>query len=201
MSGYVKAKLVEADENEKVINIPDDIDFNYSQECVDWLKQYTLTPADMIKHKVYWSNKRNQLIYLYTDMYSGKLACIQARNFGSGPKYYNQGNSMQVLPIYKQFTNHPSATLVIVEDTISAIKVSTVVDAMPLLGSYMPLPKITRIKKLGYNRVVVWLDHDKYKEAMTLADKFRYLVMDTEVVTTDLDPKLYTHEFITTKVF
>jgi hypothetical protein len=46
----------------------------------------------------------------------------------------------------------------------------------------------------------VWLDHDKYKEAMSIAEKIRFTGIKVKVVTSDLDPKCYTTEQIARKI-
>jgi hypothetical protein len=131
------------------------------------------------------------------------IGCVQARNFTDGrTKYYNQGDVNQVLPIYYYTKPLEASRLVIVEDAISAIKVSqnVWVDAMPLLGSHLPLHKITRIRNAAYTECIVWLDHDKYKEAMNIAEKIRFTGIKVKVVTSDLDPKCYSTEEIARKI-
>ena len=86
------------------------------------------------------------------------------------------------------------------EDAISAIKVSHFYDSMPLLGSYLPLTKVAAIKELMYDKVVLWLDHDKYTNAMTIAQQFGWIGFNTKVVCTPLDPKEYTIPFIKEKL-
>jgi len=196
-SPYVK-ELEQSDE--KVIKIPDDISFEYSQDCLAWVNKYGLTAQDLIKHNVKWSARYQQLIYIYQKMVGGGVGCVQARNFSPNAvsKYFNQGDATNVLPIYSS-TNRNS-TLVIVEDSISAIKVSGYMDSLPLLGSYLPILKTLAIKKLCYDNVILWLDHDKYKNALVISEQFSYLGVDSRVIVTDLDPKEYTMEYIKEKL-
>jgi 5S rRNA maturation endonuclease (ribonuclease M5) len=89
-----------------------------------------------------------------------------------------------------------------VEDAISAIKISENiwVDTMPLLGSSIPKSKITKIADMGYKDVIVWLDHDKYTEAVRISDQLKYAGPDSFVVRSDLDPKCYTIDMIARKL-
>ena len=58
------------------------------------------------------------------------------------------------------------------------------------------LDKIARIPRMGYNHVIVWLDHDKYKEALNIEHKLNFVGITTDIICTDLDPKCYTSDII-----
>jgi len=179
--------------------LPSDANYEYSPECLEWVQQYGLSAADLIKHRVLWSEMRQQLLFVYKDVYKQDIGCIQARNFRpSRTKYTNTGDVSNVLPIYYYTKPSEASRIVLVEDAISAIKVSKDiwVDAMPLLGSYLPLNKISLLGKRGYSKATVWLDHDKYKEALAIAEKLRFVGLVVDVVKTDLDPKCYTTDQI-----
>lgn len=192
VSGFVRQ--LKAAQDETILTLPDDISYEYSPECIEWVDQYGLRAQDLVRNKVQWSRSYNQLLFVYRGIYQNDIACIQARNFTPGkPKYYNQGDVNQVLPIYFYTRAGQANRIVLVEDAISAIKVSTDswVDAVPLLGSHLPLHKIAKFIKLGYKEAIIWLDHDKYKEALSIADKLRYTGLEVRVVSSDLDPKCY----------
>lgn len=205
VSGYVLAAAVKQVNNDgdPVIKLPDDIGYEYSQECLAWVDQYGLDATDLIKNRVMWSARKNQLIYVYQHMDKVGIGCTQARNFSPGAtKYYNQGDVNQVLPIYYYTKAGEANRLIIVEDSISAIKIcrDVWVDAMPLLGSHLPLHKVAKFKKLGYDEITLWLDHDKYREAMNIADKLEYTGVRTSIVISDLDPKCYSMDVIAQKI-
>ena len=196
ISGYVREVEVEP---EKIIKVPSDISNEYSEEALQWCNQYGIGVDDLIKHRVKWSKYYNQLIFIYEKVDHKGIGVVQARNFTPGArKYFNQGDMKEVLPIYHHSDDEES--LVIVEDAISAIKVSRQYDAMPLLGSSLMLHKVPQIKRAGYRRVVMWLDHDKYKEAQGIATKFQLLGLSTYVMATDLDPKCYPDDEIKYKL-
>lgn len=201
ISGYVRDLV--RDLNEPTLILPNDIGHEYSAECLEWVDQYGLNASDLIKHGVKWSQSRNQLIFVYKAIGKQNIGCIQARNFTPmRTKYYNQGDVNNVLPIYYYTKPNEASRLVLVEDAISAIKVcrDVWVDAMPLLGSHLPLNKITLIGKAGYSKVSIWLDHDKYKEALAIGEKLRYIGVEVEVCTSDLDPKCYSADHIARKI-
>jgi hypothetical protein len=88
-----------------------------------------------------------------------------------------------------------SNTCVMVEDPISAIKISRIYDAVPLFGAYFHPEWFGKLKGMGYSNVVFWLDHDKSQEGLKLALAGRHL-FHTGWVTTISDPKLYDNQDI-----
>lgn len=76
----------------------------------------------------------------------------------------------------------------LVEDSLSAIKVARVMDAIPLFGSSINNDKLVRILK-GYDRVYVWLDENKFTTAQSIAVRCQLLGVDAKVVYSQLDPK------------
>jgi hypothetical protein len=91
-----------------------------------------------------------------------------------------------------------SDKLVVVEDVLSAIKVSRLSPdycAMPLLGSYMS-PEWSRIVSERFKWVRIWLDRDKAKESLKMARNLSALGIDSRSVITELDPKEYSKEQI-----
>lgn len=159
---------------------------------MSWLSKYGISVGEAIKHGWKYSPYWDQLTFIFKDE-GGTVRCTQARNFrkGSSRKYYNQGNPKDVLPIFSAICPSSSKTLVVVEDAVSAARIAATSDAMPCLGSYLPAKKIVALKGLKYAELVVWLDHDKLKEARHIAQMAKWLGMATKVVHTELDPKEY----------
>lgn len=196
MSGFVVER--EQTPFEKQVQVPDDICNEFPQEVITWIDQYGLTIQDLIHNRVKWSPSRKQLLYIFQHMDKTGIGCIQGRNFAPNrPKYFNVGDTHNVLPIY-QFSTTPSKHLVLVEDVISAIRISKCgyVDAMPLLGCSIQLRRLALLLKRGYTTVGIWLDHDKYREALLLSKQIQYSGPDSFVICTDLDPKCYTDDVI-----
>lgn len=165
----------------------------FPNECVDWLAHYHITVSDLIKHGVKWSPSYQQLTFIYKKYEDpSQIGVIQSRNFASNSmrKYYNIGEVNEVLPIYKAPLTAPTR-LIIVEDAISAIKLSRFECAMPVLGSHISFPKIRAIKALGYKEITVWLDHDKYGNALRIQKQFKLIGLACNIIKTDLDPKCY----------
>lgn len=86
--------------------------------------------------------------------------------------------------------------MVITEDALSALRIASQCDAMPALGTNVPVHKIMALAR-SYERVTVWLDSDKWREARHIADNAKWLGLSADTIYSDLDPKCYTDEQIT----
>jgi hypothetical protein len=187
--------------------MPDDTGTNYSAEAVAWLAKYHVSIEDAIKAGFRWSSSRQQLIFILED------GCWQARNFGienaKRSKYFTAGNVNDSIKLYLSqvqrgvpetagstaMVQDCPTTLAIVEDCVSAWRISSLCDAMPVLGSHVAKTKLSRIARL-YSSLIIWLDHDKLKEAKDLARQANMLGLSTKVIYTDDDPKCFTNEQI-----
>lgn len=86
--------------------------------------------------------------------------------------------------------------LVVVEDLVSAIKISRQFLAMPLFGASMRNDWIAAIgRNRTVKRIFYWLDDDKKKEAVEYTRKSS-LFMPSRAIFTELDPKEYSDEEI-----
>jgi len=156
---------------------------------LEWLAKYGLDAGDAFRAGFKWSPYWQQLLMPFYDE-DGKLCCIQAKNFdpkrAAKAKYYNVGEKVQSRTIYGK----QGGTLVLTEDALSALVVSKVADAKPLLGTSIPREQIAGFKG-PYTRLVVWLDADKWREGRSIADQAKLLGMKTKTLLTDKDPKEY----------
>lgn len=91
-------------------------------------------------------------------------------------------------------------TVAVVEDIVSALKVSKAVGALPLFGSFLSPEFMVRLSKLErIQNIVIWLDEDKYEVALATAEKLQKILPPTHnvnVLLTEKDPKCYSTEEI-----
>lgn len=179
------------------VQLPSDASRLLGLPAVNWLAQYSLSMESCLRAGFQWSPFWEQLLMPFYDE-DGVLCCIQAKNFNpkraSKAKYYNTGEKSESRTIY---SNHGRSlrTLVLTEDAVSALKVSAVADAKPLLGTSIPREQIAAFKGV-YDRLVVWLDDDKWREGRAIADSAKLLGLSTRTLLTNQDPKLYDLETI-----
>ncbi|CAB4133019.1 hypothetical protein UFOVP249_75, partial [uncultured Caudovirales phage] len=179
--------------------LPDDASIVLGIPAIQWLERYSIPLVVCAKVGGFrWSPSWEQLLMPFYDE-EGNLCCIQAKNFNpqraSKAKYYNTGEKSDSRTIYKMVHGGDNSTLVLTEDAVSALKVSLVTDAKPLLGTSIPREQIAAFKG-PYSRLVVWLDADKWREGRAIADAAKFLGLSTKTILTDKDPKEYSIEQI-----
>ena len=164
------------------LDISPDIDIRGKR----WLLGYELT-AEEIKN-FWWSPSREQLIYPVFNE-EGYLILWQARNFGGNAKtkYYSSG------PLHDHFhiLRGGALPLILVEDVVSAIKVSRNFEAMPLFGSTISQQNLVRLRDHVASEIGIWLDPDKHTEANRIKNRAKELGIDAFVIMSIVDPKAH----------
>lgn len=186
------------------LSLPDDSSRNYPEHVLSWTSKYHITVEELIKHDVFYSEQRDQLIFTWKGA-DNELVLWQARNFSKAAKAkcYTKGKPEECIQIYysKPRSGLVQRMLVLVEDPISAIKLSRFTASLPVLGSDLSLGKIKRIAGslgplLGMSEdtepeVVVWLDGNMFHKAQRIAQRFQLLGVKARAVYTVKDPKEY----------
>ena len=176
---------------------PSDVSQYYSEGAVAWCQKYGISVEQMLQNNLYYSPARDQLIFGFEA--DGKLLAYQARNLNpvsKSKRYYTCGDVNELLPIYH--CRHPlsdnsvSRRLVLVEDCLSAIKVSYTeglgASAMPLLGSGISRTKLTRLKHL-YGALNVFLDPDMWHKSLNIVKQAQLLGFQARPISALDDPK------------
>ncbi len=141
-----------------------------------------------------YSEYRDQLIFPYFDSNNNLLA-YQARNFSkeAKQKWWSQGNLSQILHILPLREKYDR--IILVEDVVSAIKVSRWRSVMPLFGCITGLERLRRLSLLT-PRVTHWLDPDKRREALKWSNKAYLFGIGGDVIFSTHDPKEHSDEEI-----
>jgi len=181
----------EGSNDESAVEFPADADSTLDERATNWLSSYGLLGREVIHAGLKWSPGWEQLLIPLYDK-DGHLCCIQAKNFNpkraSKAKYYNIGDKSLSDTRYGTGT-----TLVFTEDVLSAIKVGRVATGMPLLGTSIGRSRLAALRPL-YERLIVWLDDDKWKEACEIAEAAKFLGWNASTIFTPKDPKEYSTE-------
>jgi len=156
-----------------------------------WLAtKYGLTD-DEIDENFFYAPLSDRHVYCHKDSEGDEF--FEARSVSSRavPKSQQYGNKPTVfMGKYEE-----QKTLVIVEDIISAIKVGRQYGAMPLFGAFLSARQMAEIGRLKLDRVIVWLDCDKYTLGMKYAKDLGILVPSVAIQTYE-DPKFFNDEVI-----
>ncbi len=174
----------------KQLSLPPDVGGELPEAAWQWLKSYSLTELDVVKHNILWSEHAERVVF---PIFGGnqELLAWQGRYIGVGtkPKWYSKGKLNEIRHI---LGTGKKTALVLVEDIVSAIRVSNCgVHASPLFGSYISTDTWLRIKHLAFPIVVCWLDKDKQLESARFSMTGRGVGMNVRSVITDNDPKTY----------
>lgn len=175
---------------DKRVRLPYDFSYKIPSKGLAWFYKYAITDEDIKKFHFGYSEKYNRIILpIYEDE---KLLYYQARTLAKpskdNPKYINIRQSGAKNVFFKAFND--TSKIVLVEDILSAVKISHVKSALALLGSYIPSSIIEVLEP--FDKIVIWLDRDKLEEALSYAKKLRlYTGKQVSVIIKDLDPKEY----------
>lgn len=186
---------IENENHSQQVSLPFDVDFSYPKRALAWIGQYELTMTDLLNNNALWSEKYKRLIFPIYDSNQGVIA-YQGRYFGEDPKepkWFGKGDLKNTFNIIGE-----GDKIALVEDIISAIKVSRFIMAMPLYGSHIGWERFNRLSKLinKETEVLVWLDYDKRSHAVSESRIGRFCGLNVRTVVTDLDPKEIKYEEI-----
>lgn len=190
---FNKTKEIEETTNQDLA-LPEDVTTTIDWQALTWLEQYSITRADILKHRILWSPKRLLLIFpIFSE--NNTLLMWQGRSFDPLKKYkwFTKGKPEEIFHIIEPPSNYPALieALVVVEDIVSAIKVGQIIPCMPLFGSHLSRKRLNRLAAM-YNKLIIWLDYDKTPMAYKYEREAKIFGMDSFVVQTILDPKAQT---------
>lgn len=158
----------------------------------DWLsKKYGLTDEE-IEENFFYAPISDRHVFTYQPPDGGE-PFYEARSVSGRAHPKSQQYGIKPTLFMGQYTM--SKTLVVVEDIISAIKVGRQYGSMPLFGAFLAPQQMAAIGRLGMDRVVIWLDCDKYVAGMDYAKRMGVITPSVAIQTYE-DPKYYNDEVI-----
>jgi hypothetical protein len=161
---------------------------NFSQECLDYFtvpsELNKFMPANLTKEEIYSNLNGHEDGYSFFDS-----SFFLVRRLHKKPKVIVKGDIVGNEPIFSNPTG--GNTVVVVEDILSAIKVSRVIDTIALLKADLHDIVITRLAN-RYDNCYLWLDSDMY-EKMTkrLLPRIKPYFKQCKVIMSEYDPKVY----------
>jgi hypothetical protein len=156
-------------------------------KAIKWLKKYGLTDKEISENKFSWDGL-SRLVYPVQGL--GGICAYERRDIsGNSPKTILQGTKAGsfhlIIPEKEEFKG-----VIAVEDIISAIKVGRLAKTLCLFGSHCSTIQYHEVS-LATDLLILWLDHDKFKESVKITHKAQSFGLQTRVIKTDLDPKMY----------
>ena len=145
-----------------------------------WLKKYHLTNEE-IERWWFW-DESGWLVFN-----GGAYQC--ARNMvGNSPKYLIRGT---LKTNWITLGNTSGSSVVLVEDAVSALKVSRVTSCVPIHNAVISIELLSSLTG-KFKKCIIWLDGDKRREVLKEAEKAKPFFDEVEIVWTEKDPKCYT---------
>ena len=184
----------ETQEDNHAISLPGGITQVLPERALAWLYKYSLTDHDIKLNNILWSEYHQRIIFPI--IISGTLMGWIGRSVDPDvvPKVYTRGKLHEIIYI---LGNTKASRIVVVEDIVSAIRVSTTEGCAvsPLFGSHLSKRNMLLLDKF-YDQLVIWLDKDKEKESVKFAKIARDFGIKARSVITDKDPKEYSNSEI-----
>lgn len=174
------------------IILPADVTTELPYEARQWLNKYELTRLDISRNHIMWSEKYSRIVFPYFN--EAELLAWQGRYIGEDKtkaKWFSQGKIHEI--IYPLQVHQRQAVLV--EDIVSAIKVSKIRGAIPIFGSSVSTKQILRLKSI-VDEVWFWLDPDMRGKSLKLAHISNTLGLTAHTIFSDKDPKEHSLEKI-----
>lgn len=198
-----KLTLKQSPKPESTIVLPADITTELPAEACGYLGKYSISRLDVQKHHIMWSEYWRRLIFPYFD--STGLLAWQGRLFGDETnvkavdqngkqflgKWYSKGKIHEIIHPIKVIQREA----VLVEDILSAIRVSSILGAIPIFGSSISTKQWCRLKTV-VDRVYLWLDPDMRTKSLTMASVGNLVGIETHIIFSSKDPKDHTHDDI-----
>lgn len=183
----------------QTISLPGDADIGYSAHALDWIGKYQLSKSDLLHNGVLFSTEYNQLIFPF--WHDGVLIAYQARCFSKNAKskWFTKGfiqtvNNIFFLGKRVGHGNVKGNALFLVEDIISAIKLSKLGKyTMPLFGVNIKI-KLALIRVLRPLETIIFLDEDQHMHSVKESLRIRSEGFKCHSILSEKDPKEYTYE-------
>lgn len=149
-----------------------------------WLKQYDLTDNEIDTY-YQWNEIKQQLVFVKTLTSIEEYVSIRSFSYGK-PKALSYGKKP-----YQVLRQHKNKPIVLVEDLVSAIKVSRHYNAVSLFGTTCPKEALESLLSVS-KHLYIWLDRDALEKALKIrSDAFKQDFIIASLIRTELDPKNY----------
>jgi hypothetical protein len=157
------------------------------------LKKYGLTDKEISENRFSWDGSIERLVYPVENQ-RGITGYEQRSISNLSPKTIFQGSKVNSFHLIKP-EKEEFQGVIAVEDIISAIKVGRLAKTLCFFGSQCSTSQHYEVSRIT-DLFILWLDLDKFVQAVKIARRAQSFGLRTRVIKTDLDPKMYSTEEI-----
>lgn len=162
---------------------------DWPQEAIQYLRNFYIKDEQIKFHDIYYSKLQRRIMFPNNSAYP---TCAWGRSLTDKTKWLKYGDRNA---LYIPYRTRKTEELILVEDVISAIRVSRFKDTLCLCGT--ALKNTMYSLTLQYKSIIIWLDGDiagvrgaeKIKRELKLYKNIR-------IITTKQDPKMFTDKQI-----
>lgn len=191
--------------------LPEDCEMNFPRAAQDWMRSYHIATPEWLEWDIQYSEKEKQIIFPIfnpppfcggtgpeeidpnQDQEPREMIAYMARNLDSSKsKWYLVGNMGSRLDFRAGMYFRPSDTVILVEDVLSAIKIASIANAIPLFGVTCAPMAVQRLAK-KFKNIVIWLDADAFDRALRISRDVDVYGIGAKsyLIKTQADPKCY----------
>lgn len=186
-----------------VISLPFDFSYRVRADAIKWLNRYNVTQEEIEKYGFGWTEQQQALVMPVFDA-DKRMRFYQLRYFNGGKQRYkivgNKNDYHLILDHHSSHTclsgiDNTGSVVVVVEDYLSAIRVSRQFPCVPLFGK--DVQAVLSSIAGRFKQLVIYLDPDMAKAALKQSWRFSALFEGgASVVVADRDPKELTDKEI-----
>jgi len=189
--------LIKNDKKDKTLQIelPEEDRSEWREDAYDWLSKYQDEESKSIMKYCFWSEKYKRIVfpqYIGNERDGMKMIAAWMRRVEDtvrpeyNPKWLFAGYNDTIFK-YGEYNN---GSVCLVEDVVSAVKVSQVMDCIALGGTILKENVYSHIGMSGYSKVYIFLDPDQ--AGRNGAEKIRKrlaLLTESVIIRGKKDPK------------
>lgn len=194
-NGETSADNNDTHKGTETVRLPTDFDTGVSgwpAKARAWLYQFYLTDEDIKRGNIGWSDSLGRLVLPVFG--PDGVAFYQTRRVldeDTKPKYLTYGDVRSV-PHRIDATGGRNSWVVLVEDTVSGLRVSHYHDTLVLHGTELSYAHIKCLLTNKYNHCMIYLDNDNpivNDKALAMHKKLSRVIDDVVLITEVGDPK------------
>lgn len=151
--------------------------------------KFGLTKEELEDNRIAYCPTRNSFVFPIHDIRGYNIGVVDRSYADRKPKSISHWEK-DLPKLHFPYQKDRGDSIVLVEDTISAIKVCRYISAAALLGSHLSADVAEYLVSVGIKRVILALDPDAIKKALKIQKKYKALFpKGFEVKFLDKDPK------------
>lgn len=148
-------------------------------------------PRELLKaNNVKYQSERNSLVFYCYDFQNREIGVMERWYTWHAPQKRSMFWKHSDEPkCYVPLTSKLTDTIVVVEDTLSALKASQYLPAMAIMGTHLSKPLVWETLEAGIKHIILYLDYDAYAKAINIYNTYNIYYNNMHIICNRDDPK------------